>query len=174
VREIDGGGEAPTPTPVPNIDQALAKLHAGQGTINDQATVMNGSAANLVAAAGTGFTLDPEAATALIASCEEALRVLHGAEQDLVNLQQAPRLGGTKGAQTVSSFTHKVASDSQGIAHAIQNLQGTITQMRDAYQKAVANYQAIEQHVADSANKLDQEVRQQNAPTSVPGPLRAR
>ncbi|HEX3648390.1 MAG TPA: hypothetical protein VHV49_08175 [Pseudonocardiaceae bacterium] len=168
---IDGGGGATAPPP--NIAQALAKLQAGQGTINDQATIMNGSAANLVAAAGTGFTLDSEAATALIASCDEALKLLSNAEQNVFRVQEAPKLGGTKGAQTVSSFTHKVASDSQGIAHAIQNLQGTIAQMRDAYKKAVANYQAIEQQVTDSVHKLGQEVRQQNAPTSVPGPIRA-
>ncbi|HKN98110.1 MAG TPA: hypothetical protein VJX10_13400 [Pseudonocardiaceae bacterium] len=158
---------------MPDIEQALAKLDAGKGTINDQATVMNGSAANLVAAAGTGFTLDPEAATALIASCEEALKTLGDAVQEsMFIVEEAPKLGGTKGAQTVSSFTHQVACDSEGISRALHNLQGTISQMRDAYQKAVAGYQAIEQQIADSANKLDQEVNQQNAPAPQHGPIR--
>lgn len=170
---LDEGGGGTAPAPVPDIAQALAKLDAGKGTINDQATVMNGSAANLVAAAGTGFTLDPEAATALIASCEEALRVLSEVvAQTAEVIGQAPKLGGTKGARTVSSFTQNVAGDSQGIVRAVNNLQGTITQMRDAYQKAVANYQDIEQQVADSANKLDQEVNQRNAPGPPRGPMR--
>jgi hypothetical protein len=172
--EIDpgGGGAAPAP-PVPNINQALANLQSGNGTIADQATVMSGSATNLVAAAGTGFKLDPEAATALIASCDESLRVLDGLTGDLIQVREAPKLGGTRGARTVSSFTQKVASDPQGIAAAVVSLKGTITQMRQAYLKAVANYQAIEQQVTDSVNKLAQEVKQENAPAPQHGRIRA-
>ena len=171
--EIDpGGGAAPAP-PVPNINQALANLQSGKGTIADQATVMSGSASNLVAAAGTGFKLDPEAATALIASCDESLKVLSDITQDLVNVRETPRLGGTKGAQTVSSFTQKVAADPQGIVAAVHSLKATIMQMRQAYQKAVANYQAIEQQVTDSVNKLAQEVKQENAPVPQHGRIRA-
>jgi hypothetical protein len=169
---FDEGGGATAPAPMPDIEQALAKLDAGKGTINDQATVMNGSAANLVAAAGTGFTLDPEAATALISSCEEALNVLGGVAYDLQAVRAAPRLGDTRGARSVSPFTQRVAVDSHGITTAVHNLQGTITQMLDAYKKAVANYQAIEQQVKDSVNTLDQEVKQQNAPAPQRSPIR--
>jgi len=98
---------------VPDINQALANLHSGNGTMADQATVMTGSATNLVAAAGTGFHLTPEAATALIASCDESLRVLAGLGQDLIAVRETPRLGGTKGALSVSSFTQLVAGDQQ-------------------------------------------------------------
>ena len=170
--EISPGGGAPPPS-VPNINQALANLQSGKGTIADQATVMSGSATNLVASAGTGFKLDPEAATALIASCDESLKVLDGITQHLMTVREAPKLGATNGARTVSSFTQKVATDPQGIAAAVLNLQGTITQMRHAYQKAVANYQAIEQHVTDSVNKLAREVQQQNAPVPQHGRIRA-
>jgi hypothetical protein len=158
---------------VPDINAARANLNSGTGTLADQATVMNGSAQNLVAAAGTGFTLHPEAATALIASCVESLNVLEGMQSDLRNLREAPRLGGTKGAQTVSAFTHNVANDHKGIVEAVRNLQGTIDQMRQAYIKAAANYHELEQQVADSVKKLDQEVQQEkNAP--VPGKGRIR
>lgn len=171
--EIDpGGSAAPTP-PVPNINQALVNLQSGKGTIADQATVMSGSATNLVAAAGTGFKLTPEAATALIASCDESLTVLRGITQDLMAVRETPRLGGTKGAQTVSSFTQKVASDPQGIVAAVHSLQGTIEQMRQAYKKAITNYQAIEQQVTDSVGKLAQEVKQENAPAPQHGRIRA-
>lgn len=156
-----GDGAAPA---VPNINQALANLQSGTGTIADQATVMNGSATNLVAAAGTGFKLDPEAATALIASCEESLDVLNSIGADLQMVREAPKLGATKGAQTVSTFTQKVASDPQGIVEAVKSLESTVWQMQQAYQKAVANYQAVEQQVSDSVNTLSKEVQQQNAP----------
>ena len=165
-----GGGAEPG---VPNINQALAKLLTGHGTIADQATVMTGSATNLVSAAGTGFKLDPEAATALIASCDESLDLLRKIEMDLYNVREAPRLGGTKGAHTVSTFTQKVASDPQGIVSAVANLQATITQMRQAYQKAVANYHAIEQNVTDAVSKLAREVQQENAPVPQHGRMRA-
>jgi hypothetical protein len=170
--EISPGGGAPPPS-VPNINQALANLQSGKGTMADQATVMSGSATNLVASAGTGFKLDPEAATALIASCDESLKVLDHIQADLAFVRNAPHLGRTKGALTVSAFTQNVASDHQGIVNAVLGLQATVSQMRQAYQKAVANYQAIEQHVTDSVNKLAQEVQQENAPMPQHGRIRA-
>lgn len=177
------GGYNVTPPPSPAVAGALdlnAKvavaehnLASGTGTLGDQSTVMNGSAANLVAAAGTGFKLDPEAGAALIASCDESLKVLSGIDFDVLNARNAPQLGGTKTAVSVADFTQRAASDPQGIAEAIQNLKGTISQMRQAYQKAVANYQAIEQHVTDSVTQLDREVQQQNSPVQQHGRNRA-
>jgi hypothetical protein len=168
--EISPGGSTPPPPSVPDINQALANQAQ---SLASQATVMTGSATNLVAEAGTGFHLTPEAATALIASCDESLRALAGISQDLIVVQEAPKLGEIRGAKDVSSFTRKVAVDLQGIVAAVQGLAGTITQMRQAYLKAVANYQAIEQQVADSASTLSQEVRQQNAPAAQHGRIRA-
>jgi hypothetical protein len=158
---------------VPDINQALANVRSGNGTLSDQATVMTGSATDLVTAAGTGFTLTPEAATALIASCDKSLDVLHGIARDLRNVRDAPNLGETKGAKAVSALTQNAAKDHQGIVAAVTGLQATITQMREAYQKAVANYQAIEMQVADSANRLTQELRSQNAPATQRGRIRA-
>jgi hypothetical protein len=151
-------------TPTPDINAALANLNSGKGTVADQATVMNGSAANLVNAAGTGFTLDPAAATALIASCDESLDILLTISEDLRLVQETPRLGGIKAAQDVATFTQKVASDPKGIAKAVSDLQGTIAQMKQAYQKALGNYQAIDQQVSDTVNKLAAEVNQVNSP----------
>lgn len=168
--EISPGGGTSPPSSVPDINQALANLHSGNGTMADQATVMTGSATNLVAAAGNGFHLTPEAATALIASCDESLRVLAGLGQDLIAVRETPRLGGTKGALSVSSFTQRVAGDQQGIVAAVHGLQGTISQMRQAYQKAVANYQAVEQQIAD---KLAHGMQQENSPAPQHGSIRA-
>jgi hypothetical protein len=170
--QIPPDGSAP-PASVPNINQALANLQSGKGTVADQATVMNGSAANLVNVAGSGFELDPEAAAALIASCDESLNILMGLGEDLRAVQEAPKLGSLKAAQSVSSFTQKVAADPQGIAKAVNDLQGTIAQMKQAYQKAVANYQAIDQQVSDQVNKLAAEVKQENAPAPQYGRMRA-
>jgi hypothetical protein len=133
---------------------------------------MAGSAANLVAAAGTGFHLTPEAATALIASCDESLAVLNGLLEDLLTVRQAPKLGKTKGGEAVSSFTQQAAIDAQGIGAAVDNLKHTIAQMRQAYQKAAANYQTIEQQVTDSVNTLKREVQQLNVPTTQQGRIR--
>lgn len=166
---IPGGGAAP----VPNINAALERIDAGQGTLADQATVMTGSATNLVSAAGSGFKLDPEAATALIASCDESLNVLRNVQMDLEQVANAPRLGTSSGQQQVASFTHNVASDHQGIVQAVGGLQATITQMRQAYQKAVANYQAIEQQVTDSVNKLAGDVKKEHEPMPQYGRMRA-
>ena len=172
--EISPGGSTPPPPSVPNINQALANLQSGNGTIADQATVMTGSATNLVAEAGTGFHLTPEAATALIASCDESLRALSHIQQDLTVVREAPKLGLTKGALGVSSFTQGVAIDTHGIVAAVLGLESTISQMRQAYVKAVAHYQAIEQQITDSVNTLSQEVQQQNAPTPQHGRIRAK
>jgi hypothetical protein len=171
--EISPGGSTPPPPSVPDISQALANLQSGNGSIADQATVMTGSATNLVAEAGTGFHLTPEAATALIASCDESLKALGEIRQDLGIVQEAPKLGQTKGALGVSSFTQGVATDTHGIVAAVYGLEATISQMRQAYMKAAANYQAIEQQVADSANTLSQEVHQQNSPAPQHGRIRA-
>jgi hypothetical protein len=155
---------------VPDINQALANEAQ---TLASQATVMTGSATNLVAAAGTGFKLTPEAATALIASCEESLQTLADIRQDLFVLQHAPELGGIGNARGVSRLTQNVAVDQQGIVAAVNGLQSTISQMRQAYMKAVANYQAIDQQVADSVHILSQEVQQQNSPAAPHGRIRA-
>jgi hypothetical protein len=88
-------------------------------------------------------------------------------------VQDAPRLGGIPGAVIVSNFTQGVANDGRGIVLAVQGLQETISQMRDAYQQAVANYQAIELHVADSVSKFALEVQQQNAPAPQHSRVRA-
>jgi hypothetical protein len=170
--EISPGGSPPEPSSVPNINQALAHIQSGNGTLFDQATVMAGSATNLVAAAGTGFHLTPEAATALIAACDESIQILRDLDADLIIVREAPKLGKTKGAQAVSSFTQQAGSDAHGIAAAVDNLRATIEQMRQAYQRAAANYQAIEQQVTDSVNKLNQEVQQQNAPARQQGRIR--
>jgi hypothetical protein len=134
---------------------------------------MTGSATNLVAEAGTGFHLTPEAATALIASCDESLKALANIQQDLFVLRNAPELGGIGTAKGVSLLTQGVAVDRHGIVAAVHGLAATISQMRQAYLKAAANYQAIEHQVTDSVNTLSQEVQQQNSAAPQHGRIRA-
>jgi hypothetical protein len=173
VEAAPGGGGGAVPDFSAAVAQASGNIAAGKGTLNDQATVMSGSAANLVASAGSGFKLDPDAATALIASCDESLKILEGMERDLQYIREAPKLGQTQPAQHVAQFTQAVANDPRGMVRAVENLRATINQMRDAYKKAVANYQSIEQQVTDSANKLASEVQRQNQPAPQHGRIRA-
>jgi hypothetical protein len=172
----DPGGSSPAS--VPNfsalIQQAQAKDAAGTANMADQGIIMQGSAGNLVGAAGTGFHITPEAAPAMIASVQESLHILNDMAADLARIQEAPQLGGLPAAQKVSGFTQSVATDNvQGYVQGILSLQGTLEQMLHAYQKAVANYHEIEQQVADSANQLQQAVQQNTLPPPQHGRIQA-
>jgi hypothetical protein len=121
--------------------------------LNQQAAEMQASAQRLSAAAGTGFHLEPEAAAILIKSCTDAIHELQLLERHLWTVSQAPQLGRTPGAAIVAPFTQSVATDSQGIVPAVNNLIRTLEAMAAAYQKASTNYQQTEAIIADSLKK---------------------
>ncbi|HEV3358680.1 MAG TPA: hypothetical protein VG247_17925 [Pseudonocardiaceae bacterium] len=125
-----------------------------QGTGN-QAAKMDGSAGNLVKAAGGGFKLDPHAAASLAAACQAAMDEIRTMSNDLLNIQNAPKLGSLNGAQTVSTYTKNVATDPQGMVQAVQSLNATLQQMHDAYIQASKNYQETNEQVADILKKID-------------------
>jgi hypothetical protein len=129
--------------PVDNVIQEMSR------SLADQAKAMSGSAGNLVAAAGTGFKLDPEAAATLIKGCRDALTELDHAAAIATALDAAPQLGTLAGAAQISGFTQQVATDDSGIVVAVHRLRATINQMMSAYQKASTNYQETEQMIAD-------------------------
>lgn len=139
---------------VENVDrQAVAQGNASQ------AAQMDGSAGNLVKAAGGsgggGFKLDPKAAANLAASCQAAIDHIREMQGDLMIIQQAPKLGTLQGAQAVASYTQNVATDPQGMVQALNSLNATLQQMHDAYIQASTNYQETNQQVADILNKID-------------------
>lgn len=147
----DGGGiAAVAQQDVQNFAASARKLASGTGTAADQATVMDGSAANLVSAAGNGFRLDPAAAKALATSCAESVEILESVRQHLSTVAGAPSLGTLPGVSQIATFTQHVASDPQGIVHAVASLQSTLAQMRSAYEKAAGNYEQTEHEVADA------------------------
>ncbi len=125
-----------------------------QGTGN-QAAQMDGSAGNLVKAAGGGFKLDPAAAASLAAACQAAMDKILDMQGDLINIQQAPNLGTLAGAQAVANYTQNVATDPQGMVQAVQSLNATLQQMHDAYIQASTNYQETNEQVADILKKID-------------------
>jgi hypothetical protein len=139
---------------VQNFAASAAKLASGSGTAADQATVMDGSASNLVSAAGKGFTLDPAAAKALAVSCAESVKILESVREHLTTVAGAPNLGSLPGVSQIASFTQHVASDPQGIVHAVTSLQSTLTQMQTAYERAAANYEQTEHEVADAVKNF--------------------
>lgn len=124
------------------------------GTGN-QAAQMDGSAGNLVKAAGGGFKLDPHAAATLAAACQAAMDKISDMQGDLVNIQQAPKLGTLTGATAVANYTQNVATDPQGMVQAVQSLNATLKQMHDAYIQASKNYQETNEQVADILKKID-------------------
>jgi hypothetical protein len=169
----DGGG---APSNLPNYAQLLqaqTNVANGTGTLADQGVIMQGGAANLVAAAGSGFGLSPEGAAPLIASIQESLRMLNDLDYHLEVVQRAPQLGTLPAARKASTFTHGVANDHQGIVQGVLSLKATLNQMLDAYQKAVANYHAIEQQVTDSVNQLSQAVHNGTLPPPRHGRIQA-
>ncbi len=138
---------------IENFSASAKKIAAGTGTAADQATVMDGSAANLVSAAGSGFRIDREAAVTLAKSCGESLAILNSVEQHINTLQAAPKLGSLPGVGEIATFTKNVATDPEGIAKAVQSLQATLQQMQTAYEKAAADYEQTEQEVKDALSK---------------------
>jgi hypothetical protein len=124
-----------------------------------QAAKMDGSAGNLLKAAGGGgsggFKLDPQAAASLAASCQAAIDHIRDMEGDLATIQQAPKLGTLTGAQAVASYTQNVATDPQGMVLAMQSLKATLLQMHNAYIQASTNYQETNEQVADILKKID-------------------
>jgi alpha-D-ribose 1-methylphosphonate 5-triphosphate synthase subunit PhnG len=124
-----------------------------------QAAKMDGSAGNLLKAAGGGgsggFKLDPQAAASLAASCQAAIDKIDDMQFDLSNIGQAPNLGTLTGAQAVATYTQNVATDPQGMVQAMDSLKATLQQMHDAYVQASTNYQETNQQVADILTKID-------------------
>src|SRR5262249_44454410 len=153
--------------------QSAVAITKGTGTAADQLAVMDGSASNLVTAAGTGFKLDPQAAATLIKGCDDALDELNVARMHASDLDNPPQLGTLSGAQTVSTFTHNVATDSQGIGPALESLQGTILQMKQAYIKASTNYQETEQAIADMMKQQAGGLNGGSATTNAPSTFQA-
>lgn len=139
---------------VENVDrQAILQGNASQ------AAKMDGSAGNLVKAAGGGggggFKLDPHAAANLAAACKAAMDHILDMRSDLDIIQEAPKLGSLQGAQAVANYTQNVATDPQGMVQAVNSLNATLQQMHDAYIQASTNYQQTNEQVGDILKKID-------------------
>jgi hypothetical protein len=152
--------------PVALVEQRdQAAVSAGTGS---EAAKMDGSAGNLVKAAGGGgsgsFKLDPAAAAQLAAACQTALDHIRDMTDDLSIIEQAPKLGSLQGAKTVADYTQNVATDPQGMLQAIQSLQATLIQMHDAYIQASTNYQETNEQIVEALKKIDPDYK----PTSTP------
>jgi hypothetical protein len=127
-----------------------AALGAQISQVNQQAAQIESSAKSFVAAAGTGFHIEPEAAATLIKACQESLRELDHLSSNLMTVSQAPKLGQTPGAKIVSPFTQQVGTDQHGMVPAIESLKKTLADMIRAYQKASTNYAETEAIIAQS------------------------
>jgi hypothetical protein len=134
--------------------EARDKESVAQGS-GSQAAQMDGSAGNLLATAGKGFTLDPQVAANLAAACQTAMDHISDMQIDLRVISEAPKLGTLTGAQTVATYTQNVATDPQGMLQAMQSLNATLQQMHDAYIRASTNYQETNEQVADILKNID-------------------
>jgi hypothetical protein len=130
--------------------------------LSAQATAMKGSAANLVSSAGTGFTLEPEAAAILIKACRDSIQELDSAATDLTMVSAPPALGNLAGSRQISQFTQQVTVDPQGIVDAVGKLRSTLEQMESAYQKASTNYQETERLITQALTSEGQNMPQAN------------
>lgn len=133
------------------MDDKYVPVGAGAelaATISKQVKTIQSGAKNLVAGAGSGFYLEPEAAATLIKSCHDSLDQLDLLDRELSTLAQAPKLGISPGARAVAPFTLSVATDEQGIQHAIDGLKSILNDMITAYQKASTNYARTEEALA--------------------------
>jgi hypothetical protein len=91
--------------------------------------------------------MEPQAAATLINACRDSLNELNQVQTHLTAVAQAPQLGQTPGAQVIAPFTQNVATDTDGIFPALQNLQKTLQDMIQAYQKASTDYAKTEELV---------------------------
>jgi hypothetical protein len=130
-----------------------AQLVARTTEIATRSAQIQASAQQLTAAAGTGFHIEPQAAATLIKSCMTSLDEIHGPQNYLDTVSQAPKLGQTPGASVIAPFTQQVATDPQGIVLALQNLTQTLKDMILAYQKASTNYAETEAIIQASMPK---------------------
>lgn len=130
-----------------------AQFVARTAEIAAQSAQIQASAQQLSAAAGTGFHIEPQAAATLIKSCMTSLDELHGLQNHLDTVSQAPKLGQSPGAGVIGPFTQQVATDPQGIVLALQNLTQTLKDMMRAYQKASTNYAETEAIIQASLPK---------------------
>jgi hypothetical protein len=130
-----------------------AMLSARMETVVQQSAQIQSSAKSFAAAAGKGFHMEPQAAATLINACRDALNELSQMQAHLAAVAQAPQLGQTPGAQVIAPFTQNVATDTDGIFPAIQNLQTTLHDMIQAYQKASTDYAKTEELVQQAMNQ---------------------
>lgn len=122
-------------------------LEARVESVVKESAQIQGAAKSFAAAAGQGFHIEPQAAATLIKSCTDSLNELSRLQQDLMKVGQKPMLGDTPGAKVIAPFTQNAATDPQGIQPAITNLQKTLQDMIQAYQKASTNYAQTEELV---------------------------
>jgi hypothetical protein len=130
-----------------------AQLEQRTVEIAAQSAQIQASAQQLSAAAGTSFHIEPQAAATLIKSCMTSLDEIHGLQNYLDTVSQAPKLGQSPVASVVGPFTQQVATDPQGIVLALQNLTQTLKDMIQAYQKASTNYAETEAIIQASLPK---------------------
>jgi hypothetical protein len=124
-----------------------AMLSARMEMVAQQSAQIQSSAKSFAAAAGKGFHMEPQAAATLINACRDSLNELNQVQTHLTAVAQAPQLGQTPGAQVIAPFTQNVATDTDGIFPALQNLQKTLQDMIQAYQKASTDYAKTEELV---------------------------
>jgi hypothetical protein len=130
-----------------------AALGAQIAQVNQQAVQIESNAKGFVAAAGSGFHIEPGAAAILIKACMDSIHELNALETHIRSVSQAPKLGTSPGARVIAPFTQQVATDPQGMVPAIQSLMRTLTDMIQAYQKASTNYAETEAIIQASLPK---------------------
>ncbi|HVV20120.1 MAG TPA: hypothetical protein VHF06_11840 [Pseudonocardiaceae bacterium] len=134
--------------------------------VRKEAVQIQSSAKAFAGAAGQGFHIDPQAAATLINACRDALDQLLETRFEITTVSQVPKLGQTPGANVVGPFTQNAATDNDGIRSAITNLENTLRDMIQAYQKASTNYAQTEELVQQAMRS-----EQAKLPSAVHAPV---
>jgi hypothetical protein len=134
---------------------AGAAIGGAVAQVAQQATAMAAGAGQMLASAKSGgFSITEEACNTWIQALAHCLDVLDRVQVDVIQIQQAPKLGGTYGAKIVGPFTHNVATDSQGIAQSVTNSRATLKQMLQSFQQIKQSYQNTNDQVEQSFKNM--------------------
>lgn len=81
---------------------------------------------------------------ALLRAIKEMRQWIDGVGMDMQWLEQAPKLGGSGGAQTISPYAQQVATDAKGFIPVLKQFANSLNKAEEGIRTAMANYQNVE------------------------------
>lgn len=149
-------GQPPQPTP---SDGALKDVGMGVGGMLSEAALntTKDQVQRLVDSANAkGFAISEEGANEYLRVFRDFADELQSMQQALANIGQAPQLGDSPYAKTVSNHMQSVATgDQQSFETILKSLQVVVQQARKAFEQAKKNYAEMDDHAAQTFKGLN-------------------